>query len=99
MIELLLPHIYLEIKYMEYKMLSLASIIGYSGMLLAVISFTLNNMIWLRIINSSGCLLLVIYGLMISAYPVSILNCIILIINLYKMAHQLITKKKAIPEI
>ncbi len=79
---------------MEYKMLSLASIIGYSGMLLAVISFTLNNMIWLRIINSSGCLLLVIYGLMISAYPVSILNCIILIINLYKMAHQLITKKK-----
>jgi hypothetical protein len=67
-------------------MISLASIIGYSGMLLAVISFTLNNMIWLRIINASGCLLLVIYGLMISAYPVSILNCVILIINIYKMS-------------
>jgi len=37
----------------------------------------------LRFINLMGCVLFVIYGLIIEAYPVAIANAIIVFINLY----------------
>ena len=57
--------------------------IGYLAMTVLLISFMMKNVIKLRIINSVGCLFFVIYGIMISQYPIVITNLAIILINLY----------------
>jgi len=57
--------------------------VGYLAMTVLLISFMMKNVIKLRIINSVGCLFFVIYGIMISQYPIVITNLAIILINLY----------------
>jgi hypothetical protein len=57
--------------------------VGYLAMTVLLISFMMKNVIKLRIINSAGCLFFVIYGVMISQYPIVITNLAIILINLY----------------
>ena len=57
--------------------------VGYLAMTVLLISFMMKNVIKLRIINSVGCLFFVIYGVMISQYPIVITNLAIIFINLY----------------
>ena len=57
--------------------------VGYLAMTVLLVSFMMKNVIKLRIINSFGCLFFVIYGLMISQYPIVITNLAIILINLY----------------
>jgi|TARA_B110000305_G_scaffold51980_1_gene56830 hypothetical protein len=57
--------------------------VGYLAMTVLLVSFMMKNVIKLRIINSVGCLFFVIYGLMISQYPIVITNLAIILINLY----------------
>ena len=45
----------------------------------------MTDMYKLRIINSVGCLMFVIYGLNVGAYPVALANAIIIIINIYNV--------------
>jgi uncharacterized protein with PQ loop repeat len=48
-----------------------------------VVSFLFKNVRTLRSINTVGCILFVIYGLLIQAYPVVIANFIIAVTNIY----------------
>ena len=57
--------------------------VGYSASLFIVISLTMTSIVKLRIINSIGWLLFVIYGLNVKAYPVVISNALIIMINIY----------------
>lgn len=57
--------------------------IGYLAMAVLLVSFIMKNVTKLRIINSVGCALFVIYGLLISQYPIVITNVAIIIINFY----------------
>ena len=57
--------------------------IGYLAMAVLLISFMMKNVTKLRIINSVGCGLFVIYGSLIAQYPVVITNVAIIIINFY----------------
>ncbi|MDR1226681.1 MAG: hypothetical protein LBK47_07260 [Prevotellaceae bacterium] len=66
-------------------------IIGYLAPAFLVLSFLFKDVIKLRLINTIGCTLFIIYGMFISAYPVVIANAFIVIINLY----HLVTSKKA----
>ncbi|MGL5417453.1 MAG: YgjV family protein [Clostridium sp.] len=62
--------------------------IGYIASALIVVSLLFTSMTKLRIVNSIGCIVFVIYGIIIKAYPVAISNGLIVIINmvnLYKM--------------
>ena len=59
--------------------------VGYSASLFIVISLTMTSIVKLRIINSIGCLLFVIYGLSVKAYPVVISNALIIMINIYNL--------------
>ena len=59
--------------------------VGYSASLFIVISLTMTSIVKLRIINSIGCLLFVIYGLNVKAYPVVISNALIIMINIYNL--------------
>ena len=57
--------------------------LGYLASLLIVISLTMKNIMWLRIVNTLGCICFTMYGLVVGAYPVAISNAAIIVINLY----------------
>ncbi|HSQ88123.1 YgjV family protein [Romboutsia sp.] len=59
--------------------------VGYAASISVAISLTMTNIVRLRIINSIGCLLFVIYGLYLGAYPVALANGIIVLINIYNL--------------
>lgn len=60
-------------------------LVGYSASILIAISLTMTDMIKLRIINSIGCLIFVVYGINVGAYPVALANAIIIYINIYNL--------------
>jgi len=64
--------------------LSLTDLFGYSATIVLLISFTMNRILNLRIINSIACLLFVVYGLLLStSWPIIISNSFIFLINIY----------------
>jgi len=59
-------------------------IVGYLGSAMILISFLMKKMNMLRIINTVGCVLLIVYGIMLSfKWPIIITNFGIVIINIY----------------
>ena len=67
--------------------------IGYFASLMILLSFLTSSVIRLRAINFIGCMLFVIYGVFINAYPVAIINGIIAVIQLVFVSKML--KQKA----
>lgn len=57
--------------------------IGYAGSILIAISLLMKSLIRLRILNAIGALVYVVYGILIQAYPISFLNGLIVIIDLF----------------
>ncbi len=60
-------------------------ILGYLASTFVVISLLTSNIKYLRYLNMTGCILFVIYGVLISAYPVAIMNAIAFFINVYHL--------------
>lgn len=60
-------------------------ILGYIATAIVIFSFTIRNLKWLRIVNTLGCFLFTIYGLLILSMPIIITNVAIMIINLYQL--------------
>ena len=60
-------------------------IFGYIGTLLIFVSMTMNSLQKLRIFNISGSMITAIYSLIISAYPIVLLNLGLALLNLYKL--------------
>ena len=65
----------MEINYIE--------IIGYTGSLLVAVSLTMKNIYYLRRINLIGASTFAIYGLLVGAIPVLILNSFISLVDIY----------------
>lgn len=63
-------------------------IAGYLASLVLLISFTRKNVKQLRIINTVGCLLFVLYGGLLEAWPVMVTNICIVLINVYYLFFQ-----------
>jgi uncharacterized protein with PQ loop repeat len=64
--------------------ISLTELVGYLASLVLMISFLMKNINTLRIINSTGCALFVIYGfLLATSWPIIISNTFILGVNIY----------------
>lgn len=59
--------------------------VGYSASALIVISLIMTSVVKLRVLNTAGCVLFVVYGFIIGAYPVAISNLMIVLINLYHL--------------
>lgn len=68
-------------------------ILGYSAMALLLISFAMKNVITLRIINTLGCILFAIWGLIIEELPVVITNISIMLINVYYLLRHYCQKR------
>jgi len=58
-------------------------LVGYLGSALVGVSMTMKSLLRLRLINVFGALTLLIYGLLIHAYPVAALNTLIVGIDIY----------------
>ncbi len=63
--------------------MELVDIVGYAAMIALMISFTLKDIKKLRIVNTIGCILFVIYGFMLGSWPIIITNAFITSVNLY----------------
>src|SRR5688500_14970213 len=61
----------------------LYEIIGYIASGLVALSLSMKRILYLRIVNLVGAITFAIYGLLIGAYPVVIVNILIVMINLY----------------
>lgn len=57
--------------------------IGYAASVMVLISFLMKNMRTLRILNTVGCLMFVIYGSMLLSGPIIATNTAIVLINGY----------------
>jgi uncharacterized protein with PQ loop repeat len=64
--------------------ISLTEWVGYLASLVLMISFLMKNINTLRIINSIGAVLFVIYGFMLTtSWPIIVTNTFILGVNIY----------------
>ena len=64
--------------------ISYTELVGYLASLALMISFTMKNVSTLRIINSLGAILFVVYGFMLQiSWPIIITNGFILGVNIY----------------
>lgn len=64
--------------------ISYTELVGYIASLALMISFTMKNVSTLRIINSLGAILFVVYGFMLQiSWPIIITNGFILGVNIY----------------
>ena len=69
---------------MEIFDTSITEWVGYVAMVVLLISFMMKNVRKLRIINTLGCALFVLYGLLLSiSWPIVISNVAIICINFY----------------
>lgn len=58
--------------------------VGYLASVALIISFMMKNVNTLRIINSVGAILFIIYGVMLAtSWPIIITNVFILLVNIY----------------
>ena len=68
-------------------------IVGWAATIFIIISFLINNMLWLRIINMVGAALWLTYGIIDTSYSIIFLNVIIVSIQFYKISVILKPKK------
>ncbi len=68
-------------------------IIGYIGSALVLISFLMVSVFKLRVVNSIGSVVCVIYGLIIHAYPTVVMNLCLVAINVYYLIKMSNTEK------
>ena len=57
--------------------------VGYAASIMIAISLLMTDILKLRIINSIGCVLFVIYGFSVNAYPVGVINAFIFLVNIF----------------
>lgn len=64
---------------------SMVEIIGIIATLFILLAFSLNDKKLIRLVDSIGAVLFVIYGILINSLSVWLLNICLIIINLYKI--------------
>ena len=73
--------------------LPLIQIIGYAGSVLVAVSLMMNSIIKLRIFNLIGSIIFSIYGFIIGAIPVGLLNGFVALVNIYYLI-EIFSKKE-----
>ena len=70
------------------------NLLGWIGTALVLFSFTMKDMIKLRIINLAGCLIWIMYGLSKNDYPVMVTNTSIAAVHIYSIAKNYYRKEE-----
>lgn len=63
-------------------------IIGFIGSLFVILSYIFKDMTKLRIVNMVGCVVWIIYGLLIHSYSTIFTNLVIMIIHIVNMVRK-----------
>ena len=63
-------------------------IIGFTGSLFVILSYIFKDMTKLRIVNMIGCVVWIIYGLLIHSYSTIFTNLVIMIIHIVNMVRK-----------
>jgi uncharacterized protein with PQ loop repeat len=66
--------------------------IGYIASSVVLLSFLMRKMIFLRIVNTIGCVFFIVYGILLGEAPIIITNAAIVLINIYYLSR---TSKEA----
>ena len=74
-------------------------IFGYIGSALIILSMMMKSMVKLRIFNISGAVISAIYSIIYSAWPVVVLNVVLVGVNSYHLIREFTSKKEASKEI
>lgn len=61
----------------------MSELVGYLASIFVAISLLMSSMKKLRYLNSVGCVLFVIYGVWVEAYPVAVMNSFCICVNIY----------------
>ncbi len=67
---------------MEFNLIEM---VGYAASVFVAISLMMTNVVRLRWINMTGCILFTIYGAVIGAWPVALMNGFCVGINIYNL--------------
>lgn len=70
-------------------------VLGIIASVLILISFTMKDVIWIRIINIFGAILMVVYGILLHAFSVYFLNSLLILVHLFYLSRFLYDKKKS----
>lgn len=76
-----------------FENINIVDIVGYVASVLVAISLMMNAIVKLRIINLIGSLIFTVYGIIISAYPVALVNGFIALVNVYYLVEIFSTKE------
>lgn len=68
-------------------------IVGYAASAAIVVSLAMTSVVRLRIISLVGCVLFVVYGVLVNAWPVVISNAMIALINIWFLYQEFTTRK------
>ena len=69
-------------------------IFGYLGMVVVLISFLLTDIKWLRVVNMTGGLICLIYGILTETWPTAMLNASLVTINGFHLTKTIIKDKR-----
>ncbi len=73
--------------------ISLTEWVGYAASAVLMVSFLMKNIITLRIINSVGAILFIVYGFMLAtSWPIIITNAFILSVNVFYLSKHFTSK-------
>lgn len=64
----------------------LLELLGYTGSVLIAIAITMSSIVWLRVVNTAGAATFAVYGVLIHAYPVAVLNSFVVFVNCYYLS-------------
>lgn len=67
-------------------------LLGYLASSIVAVSFLMKSITKLRLINTIGAILFVIYALAIQAVPVALINLFVVCVNLYYLAKSMLAK-------
>ena len=73
--------------------IELIDTIGWVATFFIIVSFLIDNIFWLRIVNLIGASLWLAYGVIDLSYSIIFLNIVIVSIQIYKIIFILSTKK------
>jgi hypothetical protein len=58
---------------------------GYLSMCVVLISTMMKNVKTLRITNIIGCIMFIIYGSILGAYPIVVMNTLVILIHVWRL--------------
>lgn len=60
-------------------------VIGFMGSLFTVLTYSMKDMLWLRITALLSCMSFIIYGAMIESWPLIVMELMLLPINVWRL--------------